>query len=59
MTDNQDTKYLYGIYKGFKKKYHYLSFDEFRQEMERDDFDKELFYERLKRKQFGLFRKWL
>ena len=57
--DKDDKKYLYGIYKNFKKKYPYLTFNEFRKEMERDDFNKELFHERLQRKQFGDFGKWL
>jgi len=57
--DKDDKKYLYGIYKNFKKKYPYLTFNEFQKEMERDDFNKELFHERLQRKQFGDFGKWL
>ena len=38
--DKDDKKYLYGIYKNFKKKYPYLTFNEFQKEMERDDFNK-------------------
>jgi len=56
---DKDTKYLYGIYKNFKKKYPNLSFKDFRRELERNDFDAELFYRRIEEKQYGDFGKWI
>ena len=38
-----EKKYMYGIYKRFRKKYPTLKFDEFIRELERDDFDEEIF----------------
>ena len=51
-----EKKYIYGIYKRFRKKYPTLKFDEFIRELERDDFDEENFYRRL---QYGKFSKWI
>jgi len=51
-----EKKYIYGIYKRFRKKYPTLKFDEFIRELERDDFDEEKFYGRL---QYGKFSKWI
>ena len=51
-----EKKYIYGIFKRFRKKYPTLKFDEFIRELERDDFDEENFYRRL---QYGKFSKWI
>ncbi len=59
MENDTDKKYLYGIYKRFKKKYQLLTFTEFQKEIGHDDFDDELFHKRLERKQYGDFGKWL
>lgn len=57
--DKDDKKYLYSIYKRFKKKYPHLTFNEFQMEMERDDFDYELFHIRLEENQYGVFGEWI
>ena len=54
--DTDDRKYIYGIFKRFKKKYPELTFSEFEQEIYREDFDEKKFHKRL---QFGKFGEWI
>ena len=56
MKKEDEKKYLYGIYRRFKKKYPKLSFTEFEKEITRDDFDEEKFHKRL---QYGSFSEWV
>mgnify|MGYP001045462808 CR=1 FL=1 len=53
--NKEDRKYMYGIFKRFKKKYPKLTFKEFEKEIMRDDFDEERFHRRL---QIGRFEEW-
>jgi|TARA_Y100000310_G_scaffold221561_1_gene223130 hypothetical protein len=54
--NKEDKKYVYGIYKRFKKKYPKLTFTEFEKEITREDFDETKFHKRL---QFGRFSEWV
>jgi hypothetical protein len=54
--NKEDKKYVYGIYKRFKKKYPKLTFKEFEKEINRKDFDEEKFHKRL---QYGSFSEWV
>ena len=51
-----EKKYIYGVFKRFKKKYPKLTFTEFEKEITRDDFDEKKFHKRL---QFGKFSEWI
>jgi len=59
MKHTKDKIYLYGIYKKFQTKFPHLTFVEFQKEIERNDFDAELFYKRIEEKQYGDFGKWI
>ena len=48
--NTDDRKYIYGIFKRFRKKYPKLTFTEFEKEIYREDFDEKKFHKRL---QFG------
>ena len=52
LKNQKDRKYIYGIFKRFKKKYPKLTFTEFEKEITREDFDENKFHQRL---QFGDF----
>jgi len=54
--NTDDRKYIYGIFKRFRKKYPKLTFTEFEKEITRDDFDEEKFHKRL---QYGSFSEWV
>ena len=56
LKNEKDRKYIYGIFKRFRKKYPQLTFTEFEKEIYRDDYDEKKFYQRL---QFGDFGDWI
>ena len=56
LKNEKDRKYIYGIFKRFKKKYPKLTFTEFEKEITREDFDENKFHQRL---QFGDFGDWI
>ncbi|MBT3590270.1 MAG: hypothetical protein HN514_05915 [Candidatus Marinimicrobia bacterium] len=56
LKNEKDRKYIYGIFKRFRKKYPKLTFTEFEKEIYRDDYDEKKFYQRL---QFGDFGDWI
>jgi hypothetical protein len=56
LTGVERHKYIFGIFKRFRKKYPQLTFKEFEKEINRKDFDEKLFHKRL---QFGKFGEWI
>ena len=54
--EQKDRKYLYGVFKRFKKRYPKLTFTEFEREITREDFDEKKFHQRLQK---GSFSDWM